>query len=80
MVAQSPRLWAAGLCFVLTFGVWMLILRGSRLSHSFPATALTFIGVICGSKFLFGESIEPVQYLGIALIILGVALLRPLDG
>jgi multidrug transporter EmrE-like cation transporter len=80
MVAQSARFWAAIACYAATFGFWMLILRGSRLSVAFPVTALSFIGVVFGSWLLFNETVEPVQYAGIALIVAGVALLRPLDG
>jgi drug/metabolite transporter (DMT)-like permease len=79
IVAQSLRFWAATLCLAMTFLVWMLILRRSRLGLSFAATALTFVGVIGGSQLLFGESISSVQYAGIALIVLGVVLLGRLD-
>ncbi len=79
MVAQSVRFWAATLSLLLTFGIWMLVLRRSRLSIAFPVTALTFIGVIGGSRLLFGELIEPIQYAGMALIVGGVALLRAVE-
>lgn len=75
MVAHSPHFWAAALCLALSFPVWMLILRRSRLAVSFAATALTFVGVIGGSLLVFDESIHSVQYAGIALIVVGVALL-----
>lgn len=79
MVAQSWRVWSAILCLLLTFGLWMLVLRTTRLSTAFPVTALTFIAVVGGSWWLFGESITAIQYAGIALIVGGVAVLRPLD-
>jgi multidrug transporter EmrE-like cation transporter len=79
MVAQSPWIWAAASCLLLTFGLWMLVLRRARLSTAFPVTALTFVGVIAGSRLVFQEAIAPQQYAGIALIVLGVALLRPLE-
>ena len=79
MVAQSARFWAAVACLIVTFGLWMLVLRRAKLSLAFPVTALTFVGVIGGSMWLFNEAIAPLQYAGIALIVVGVALLRPLD-
>jgi multidrug transporter EmrE-like cation transporter len=42
-------------------------------------TSLTFIGIVAGSWWLFGETIAPIQYAGIALIVAGVAALKPLD-
>lgn len=79
MVAQSWRVWMAVGCLLLTFGIWMLILRESKLSKAFPVTALTVVGVIAGSSLFFGETIDAIQYAGIALIVVGVALLSPLD-
>lgn len=76
MVAQSPGFWGAFLALTLTFPIWMLILRDSQLNLAFPATALTYVGVIGGSQLLFGESIGLLQYAGIVLIVVGVALLR----
>jgi multidrug transporter EmrE-like cation transporter len=75
-VAESTTFWVGALSLALTFMIWMLILRGSQLTLVFPATALTYVGVIGGSRWIFGESIEPLQYAGIALIVVGVALLR----
>jgi multidrug transporter EmrE-like cation transporter len=79
MVAQSWRAWSAVACLLLTFGFWMLVLRRAKLSQAFPVTALTFIGVLGGSSWFFGETIAPIQYAGIALIVAGVAVLKPLD-
>ena len=79
LAAQSPRFWAAALCLAMTFLIWMLILRQSRLGLSFAATALTFVGVIGGSLLVFGEAISAIQYAGIGLIVVGVALLGRLN-
>ena len=74
--AMEYAFWLAALCLTLTFPIWMLILRRSQLNLAFPATALTYVGVIGGSQLVFGESINAVQYAGIVLIVVGVALLR----
>jgi multidrug transporter EmrE-like cation transporter len=76
IVAQSISLWGAALSVVLTFPIWMLILRKSQLNLAFPATALTYVGVIGGSRLFFGEPIYPMQFLGIVLIVVGVSLMR----
>lgn len=77
MVAQSPRVWAAIACLVATFGLWMLVLRRAALSRSFPVTSLSIVCVVALSTVIYGERIAAVQYLGITLIVTGVALLRP---
>jgi drug/metabolite transporter (DMT)-like permease len=77
IVVQSARVWAAVACLLFTFGCWMLILRHATLSRAFPVTALTFIGVIGGSWWFFGETITFGQLLGIAFIVGGVAAMKP---
>ncbi len=76
MVAHSALFWAAVLCLSLSFPIWMLILRRTRLHLAFPATALTYVGVIAGSHWLFGEVIRVAQFIGIVLIVLGIAMMR----
>ena len=73
----SPRIWAGLACLGLTFGSWMLILRRGPLATAFPMTAATYIVVVVAARILYGETIAPMQYLGIGLIVVGVALMRP---
>jgi multidrug transporter EmrE-like cation transporter len=80
MVAQSPRAALAVACLACTFALWMLILRRSKLSSAFPVTALALVCVAVASHWLFDETLVPLQMTGIALIVAGVALLKPLDG
>jgi len=79
MVAQSPPAAFALACLALAFGFWMLILRRSKLSAAFPVTALAIVCVVAASRWLFDEPVAPFQAIGIALIVAGVALLKPLD-
>ena len=79
MVTRAWQVWAAMGCLLLTFLQWMLILRGTRLATAFPMTALTFIGVLAGAWWFFGENASIVQCAGVLLIVVGVTLLKPLD-
>jgi hypothetical protein len=75
-LAVSPAFMLAVLCLVLTLPVWLLILRSSMLGVAFAATALTYAGVVGGSRLIFGEPIGALQYASIVLIAIGVALMR----
>ena len=77
--AGSIHVWLAVLCYLGTFGLWMLVLHRSELTMAFPATALTYIGVVVGSRWLLHEQIHLFQYVGIALIVCGVASLGKED-
>lgn len=76
---ESPLIWVALACLLAAFWLWLQILEVSRLSVAFAATSLTLIGVLVGSWLLLGEAMSVLGYLGVAAIILGVALLRPLS-
>lgn len=74
--AGEWRVWLAAAAYIAQFGLWMLILRRSSLSFAFPATAVTYVSVLLGSKWLLDEPVSPLRWGGVALIICGVALLR----
>lgn len=77
LTVTSIRVLAALGCLVAVFGVWMLILRRLPLATAFPITASTYVVVVAASHVLYGETVAPAQYAGIALIVVGVVLLRP---
>jgi drug/metabolite transporter (DMT)-like permease len=74
--ASEWRVWAAGAAYVAQFGLWMLILRRSSLSFAFPITAVTYVSVLLGSHWLLGEQVSLLRWVGAALVVTGVALLR----
>ncbi len=64
-------------CIVYLIGAVMLIiaLKGGELSILYPIFSLTFIWVTIASKFIFGEFIGPMKWIGIIFIIAGVSLI-----
>jgi drug/metabolite transporter (DMT)-like permease len=77
LVATSGLVWVALACLGAVFIIWMMILRRSALGTAFPMTALTYVVVVAMSRLLFDETVAPLQYTGIAVIMVGVTLLRP---
>lgn len=51
---------------------WIMALSKLPLSHAYPMTALTFVLVVFGSAFVFGEPITVLKAAGLLLIILGI--------
>lgn len=74
-VAGNTGVWLAIACYVCAFFVWMLILRRSHLSLAFPLSSLVFIGVLLGSWLWLGEHISVLHWVGVAVIMAGIALL-----
>jgi drug/metabolite transporter (DMT)-like permease len=62
-------------CYVGSFLSWMLILRRSSLSLAFPLSSLVFVVVLLGSWLGLGEHISKLHWLGVWVIIGGIALL-----
>jgi multidrug transporter EmrE-like cation transporter len=53
----------------------VLALRHGELSLLYPVIALTFVWVTILSLLIFHESLNPLKFLGIAIIISGVSIL-----
>jgi drug/metabolite transporter (DMT)-like permease len=62
-------------CYIGSFLTWMLILRSSKLSLAFPLSSLVFVVVLMVSWLGLGESISPLHWLGVCVIIGGIVLL-----
>jgi drug/metabolite transporter (DMT)-like permease len=72
--ATSPMVWCAVLLYLTVFVLWMLILQQIDLSRAFPLTALSYVTVPAAGMLFFHESLTLAQAGGIALILVGVAL------
>ena len=60
--------------YVVSTLLWLLALSKTTLNFAYPFTALTFILVMLSSRVVFLETIPPLRYFGIALIVLGILL------
>lgn len=74
-VARNPGILAAIASYLSAFFVWMLILRRSSLSLAFPLSSLVFVAVLLGSWLGLGEHISALHWVGVVVIIGGIALL-----
>ncbi|QQX57735.1 EamA family transporter [Pseudomonas chlororaphis] len=74
-VAVNPGALLAIACYIGAFFVWMLILRRSSLSLAFPLSSLVFVVVLLGSWLGLGEQISLLHWVGVFVIIGGIALL-----
>jgi drug/metabolite transporter (DMT)-like permease len=54
---------------------WFRAVGRASISYLYPISASSYILVAMGGRFLFGESIQPIRWAGIAVITLGVAML-----
>ncbi len=53
---------------------WIVALRGLPLGIAYPVTSLSYVGILWGSWYWFGEVLSPARLLGVLLIFVGVTL------
>lgn len=73
-LARSPWVWTWFLCYVLSTVLWLTVLRSVPLSQAFPILGLQFALVPIASRFFLDEKMLGEQWLGVATIVVGVAL------
>ena len=79
LALTSAWIWAAIVCYVGAFLVWIPILRNTALSNAFPVTAIVYIGVMGASWLIFAEPIGWLKILGSAIILVGILVLGSRD-
>jgi drug/metabolite transporter (DMT)-like permease len=55
---------------------WITAVSRRDISFLYPITALNYVIVSLGGKFFFGEAVSTGRWLGIAVVVAGVALLQ----
>jgi drug/metabolite transporter (DMT)-like permease len=70
----SPLVWWAILLIVVSFVSWLYVLRYIPLTVAFPLSRVVDILVPLGCWIFLGELISPLRWCGIALVIIGLAL------
>lgn len=58
---------------ITTIG-WVWVLQKLPLGRAYPIMALAFILVPIGSHLVFGERFQPLYFVGVAFIALGIAI------
>ena len=70
-----PEVWAGLAVYGLSSVCWLWVLARAPLSFAYPILSLTFPVVVALSAILFSESILPLRWMGVGMIMLGVAVL-----
>jgi undecaprenyl phosphate-alpha-L-ara4N flippase subunit ArnE len=66
---------ASGVCLILATVLWGYILKHFDFSVAYPITALAYIFGILAAVYIFHETVPPIRWLGVGLIIAGVILI-----
>ncbi|WP_313074068.1 SMR family transporter [Melaminivora sp.] len=68
----QPQLLAGLACYVVSFGIWVAALFKVPVSIAYPLLSLGYLLNAAAAWYFLGESLQPAQLLGMALIVAGV--------
>lgn len=71
----EPRLLIALAMYAGALLMWLQVLSKTPLSAAYPMLAITYAIVPLLSIYMFGEKVQQMQWIGIFLILAGVALI-----
>lgn len=74
----DPYFIAATTMYLSATFLWIFALREIPLSSAYPFMALAFVLVPAGAMFFFGESLGLRYFIGLALILAGIAVISPI--
>ena len=71
----NPWVFAGFVFYFVSSLFWMIVLSRVELSVAYPLLSLGYVFVLLASFFLFNETVSPVRWLGVLVIMLGVTLI-----
>jgi multidrug transporter EmrE-like cation transporter len=73
-VMANPPILTGLLMYVMSVGVWLLVLSRVQVSYAYPMLSIGYIVNALAANYLFGEPLTSMRVLGIFIIIAGVYL------
>lgn len=61
-------------CYAISTILWLVVLRTVPLSQAFPILGAQFALIPIAARQVLNEEVAPMQWLGITIIVVGVAL------
>ncbi len=74
-VVGNASVWGGLAIFVLSAGVWLVVLSRASLSFAYPFASLTYVLILVFDRFVLNEPVSGLRYGGVALIIAGLLLI-----
>jgi len=69
---RRPLFWFAMVCLGVALLAWLVVLGQLDVGKAYPLLSLNYVLVPLACRLLFHESVPPLRWAGIAVILLGV--------
>lgn len=73
-VMANPPIISGLFAYVVSVGVWLLVLSRVQVSYAYPMLSIGYIVNALAAYYLFGEPLTSMRMIGIFIIIAGVYL------
>ena len=73
-IVSTPAVWGGLALFVASAAAWLIVLSRASLSFAYPFVSLTYVLILLFDRFIVGESVSPLRWAGVALIMAGIVL------
>lgn len=74
-IIKSPLVLTGLFCYVISAAIWLVVLSAVDLSFAYPFIGLTYVFILIISKFVLKEDVNPIRWIGAAVITAGVILI-----
>jgi drug/metabolite transporter (DMT)-like permease len=73
-LVRIPAIYAGLFLFGLSALVWLVVLSRASLSFAYPFAALTYVLILLFDLFILDETVPPLRWAGVTLIVAGIFL------
>ena len=74
-IIKSPMVLTGLFCYVISAAIWLVVLSAVQLSFAYPFIGLTYVLILFISKFVLKEDVNPIRWVGAAIITIGVVVI-----
>ena len=74
VLIATPAIYAGLFLFGISAVVWLVVLSRASLSFAYPFAALTYVLILLFDLFILDETVPPLRWAGVALIVAGIFL------
>ena len=74
-IFKSPTVLVGLFLYAISAAIWLVVISVVDLSFAYPFIGLTYVLILIVSKFLLKEQVNPIRWIGAAIITIGVVVI-----
>jgi multidrug transporter EmrE-like cation transporter len=74
-IVKSPTVLVGLFLYAISAVLWLIVISAVDLSFAYPFIGLTYVFILLVSKFVLKEDVNPIRWIGTAIITIGVVVI-----